>query len=208
MVDYGVGNLRSIKRSLEFVGASVKVTSNPSDILAAKKLLLPGVGAFPKAISALKQKNLHTAIKEFAHKNKSILAICLGLQLLMDEGEEFEVTKGLGLIPGRVIPIPVYTHSGFPLKVPFVGWSKIQAANEETDWSNGVLKGVKTGSYVYFAHSFMAKLLDERLKIAVTHYGENEITSVIQYKGIVACQFHPEKSGDVGLSILKNFLEQ
>lgn len=188
-----MGNLRSVKRSLEFVGARVKVTSDPSDIQAADKLLLPGVGAFPKAMSALSEKDLHTAIHEYAHENKPILAICLGLQLLMDESEEFEVTKGLGLIPGRVVPIPASTHSGFPLKIPFVGWSRIFPANQEADWQNSVLKGVAPGAYVYFAHSFMANLLDESLKIAVTHYVENEITSVIQYKNIVACQFHPEK---------------
>lgn len=208
IVDYGVGNLLSVKRSLENQGAQVAVTSDPKNIRCAQKLVLPGVGAFPRAVRALQELELVEAIKEFASKQRPLLAICLGMQLLMEIGEEFVETEGLGLVPGRVVELPRKTQDGEILRIPHIGWNQLFPGRDPSGWENSILRDLEVGDAVYFVHSFMVK--PERIEevIASVRYGDYEIPAVISSNQITGCQFHPEKSGPVGLRIIGNFVSQ
>ena len=204
VIDYGVGNLLSVKRGLEKCGAKVILTSNPEIILAASKVVLPGVGAFANAMYALEELGLVKVLKEISKQKIPLLGICLGMQLLLDESEEFGVTAGLGLIPGRVIPVPSQTLSGRTQKIPHIGWSALESSHKE-GWKNTLLNNNQTGESVYFVHSFMAVPSDSKYRIADCIYGDHKIAAMIQRDQVIGCQFHPEKSGEVGLKILRSF---
>lgn len=206
LIDYGVGNLLSVRRALESCGASVIVTSDPAVVVQAKRIVLPGVGAFCNAMKSLRSLGLVDAIHELERKNIPLLGICLGMQLLLDESEEFGVNKGLGLISGSVIPIPNKTIYGQSLKLPNIGWRPLEYACSENQWQNSVLEDNRAGEYTYFVHSYMAITKDSEATIANCNYGGNIIAAVIKKKQIFGCQFHPEKSGKVGLKILKKFI--
>jgi glutamine amidotransferase len=205
IIDYGVGNLLSVQRGLEHCGAKVVLTSNPEIILASQKIVLPGVGAFPNAMEALKKLNLVPVIQELARLNKPLLAICLGMQLLMEESEEFGVTAGLGLISGRVVAIPNKTIELNPQKIPYIGWGSLQPADSEGNWVGTLLQDNELGDAAYFVHSFMAEPTDPKNRVADSVYGGHRISAVIKKNQITGCQFHPEKSGEVGLKILRRF---
>jgi len=205
VIDYGVGNLFSVQRGLEHCGAKVFLTSDPDAVLAAKRAVLPGVGAFANAMEALKERNLVPAIMALAKKNTPLLGICLGMQLLLDESEEFGVTKGLGLIPGRVVPIPTQMTSGAAQKIPHIGWNGLVLAEATTDWQCTLLQDNREGEAAYFVHSFMAVPTDPRHRLADCLYGGHRISAAITRNRIVGFQFHPEKSGEVGLRILRRF---
>jgi imidazole glycerol-phosphate synthase subunit HisH len=207
VVDYGVGNLLSVKRALEYCGARVNLCSNPDDVLRAEKLVLPGVGAFPKAMAVLRRSNLDESIKVYAQMNKPLLAICLGMQLLMEESEEFELTEGLGIVPGRVVPLPRVTLEGARQKVPHIGWAKLTNMNPENSWENSILKNVNSGDSAYFVHSFMVEPNNKSDCLSKVNYGGYDIPAVISNRSIIGCQFHPEKSGEVGLNILRTYVE-
>ena len=208
VIDYGAGNLLSVKRGLEHCGASVILTADPTQILAAKRIILPGVGAFKNAIDALQQLGLVEVIKEIPARKIPLLGICLGMQLLFDESEEFGLTSGLGLIPGRVIPVPNYTKGGQLQKVPHIGWNSLQPSAPHQSWENTILQDVKKGDATYFVHSFMANPTDPTHRISDVFYGDQKIAAVIGRNQVMGCQFHPEKSGEVGLKILKKFISE
>lgn len=208
VIDYGVGNLLSVQRGLEHCGAKVALSADPEQILAAKRVVLPGVGAFGNAMEALERLRLDAVIRELAHRQTPLLGICLGMQLLMDESEEFGITAGLGLIPGRVIPVPDQTLSGEMQKIPHIGWSALHLPNASVGWRETLLQDNRPGEAAYFVHSFMAVPIDPAHRIADCLYGGHKIAATIGRDRITGCQFHPEKSGEVGLRILRRFILQ
>ncbi len=203
VIDYGVGNLFSVQRGLEKCGANVIITSNHETILAATHVVLPGVGAFRNAMQDLNRLGLADVIRKVAANGKPLLGICLGMQLLLDESEEFGLTEGLGLVKGRVVPVPTRAVGGEAQKVPHIGWSGLQPAQKP--WNETILRTVTPGEAVYFVHSFMAEPLDPAHRIADCLYGGHRIAATIGSGNVVGCQFHPEKSGEVGLRILHAF---
>ena len=205
VIDYGVGNLLSVRRGLEHCGATVVQTSDAELILAAERVVLPGVGAYANARSALGALGLVDVIREIARRRIPLLGICLGMQLLLDESEEFGLTAGLGLIPGRVVNVPAKVITGEPLKIPHIGWNALQPATAEGDWRGTVLADTCAGEAAYFVHSLMAVPAAPEHRIADCIYGGNRIPAVIGSGPITGCQFHPEKSGEVGLRILRRF---
>jgi glutamine amidotransferase len=205
VIDFGVGNLLSVQRGIEHCGANVEITSSPDRVLAASRLVLPGVGAFSNAMNALTELGLVAPIREAASRGVPLLGICLGMQMLMDESEEFGLTKGLGLIAGRVIPVPSTTKEGLPQKIPHIGWNALIRPEGAARWTSSVMEDVVPGDSVYFVHSFMAVPSDPSHRIADCVYGGHRVAGVIGRDRIVGCQFHPEKSGPVGLNILRRF---
>lgn len=205
VIDYGVGNLLSVRRGLEHCGANVTVTTDPHAILAAGKVVLPGVGAFRNAMETLHQLNLVGAIREVAARGTPLLGICLGMQLLLETSEEFGLTEGLGLIPGGVRAIPAVTVSGEPQKIPHIGWNALGLPAGRSDWRGTLLEDNTVGDAAYFVHSFMAMPADSRHRVADAQYGGHAVSAVIARDNISGCQFHPEKSGEVGLKILRRF---
>ncbi len=206
VIDYGIGNLLSVRRGLEHCGASVQVSSDPDVIHAAPRVLLPGVGAFANAMSELQRLKLVEVVQAVAARGTPLLGICLGMQLLLDQSEEFGRTAGLGLIPGQVVPILAQRPDGTPLKVPHIGWSELYPAQEGVHWSGTLMQDVRPGEAVYFVHSFMARPTDPHHRLAQCRYGDIEVAAVISRDNIHGCQFHPEKSGETGLRILRSFL--
>ena len=193
VIDYGVGNLFSLCRSLEAVGQTPFVTGDPSVLRRADKLFLPGVGAFADAAEKLRRTGLDRVIREEAAQGKPILGICLGMQLLLDRGEEVRPCPGLGVIKGVCARIPTEE------KLPHIGWNSLTFPNRSP-----LFEGVDEGSYVYFVHSFSAQHTDPDQVSAVSQYGVPVIAAV-QNGNFFGCQFHPEKSGETGLAILQNF---
>lgn len=205
IIDYGVGNLLSVRRAFEHCGASVTITSDPRLIASADRLVLPGVGAFPNAMELISRGELAQVVKDYAFSGKPLLAICLGMQLLMDESEEFILTAGLGLIPGRVVELPTMNSEGKLNKIPHIGWSPIFPRGSREDWQGTILEDISAGDHVYFVHSFMANLDDHSDQLAYASYGKLSIPAVVIRDNVIGCQFHPEKSGAVGLRILSRF---
>ena len=198
IIDYGVGNLFSLTSSFKFVGADVIVTSDPSEIKKADKLILPGVGAFGDAIKKLRETGLDKVIIEEARAGKPLMGICLGMQLLFEKSYEYGEHNGLGLLKGSVVPMQGYIDKS--LKIPQIGWTALKFKKESS-----LFKYINDGDFVYFVHSYFATDCNQSL-LATTEYGK-ELTASVAYKNIMGCQFHPEKSGDVGLRILKAFGE-
>lgn len=205
VIDYGVGNLLSVQRGLEHCGAHVVLSSDPAIVTSAKRVVLPGVGAFANAMQALQERGLVSAIQALAKMNTPLLGICLGMQLLLDESEEFGLTKGLGLIAGRVIPVPTRTALGEAQKIPHIGWNSLVTADARGDWQGSLLQDNVPGEAAYFVHSFMAVPADPTHRLADCVYGGHRVPAAIAKNRITGCQFHPEKSGEVGLKILRRF---
>lgn len=204
VIDYGVGNLLSVQRGLEYCGANVLVTADPEKILSASRVVLPGVGAFANAMTALNDLGLVEVIREIANRQTPLLGICLGMQLLLEESDEFGLTEGLGLIPGRVVAVPGRSISGDLQKIPHIGWNALHAGNDK-GWKNTLLQDIQEGSATYFVHSFMASPYDLSHRIADCLYGGHKVAAMIGRGNVIGCQFHPEKSGEVGLRILRRF---
>ena len=192
IVDYGAGNLMSVHNSLDFLGYENKIAASPEVIEQAAGVILPGVGAFPDAMDALHASGLTDAVLEAA-KTKPFLGICLGMQMLFEESDEVRPCKGLGLLPGRIERIRT------SLKLPQIGWNALDILRP-----NAMTEGVQQGDYVYFVHSFMAVPAEEGDLAAVTDYGAR-VPAMVARGNLFGCQFHPEKSGKVGLMMLKNF---
>ncbi len=207
IIDYGLGNLLSVIRAFERIGVSARVSFEPEQILSATHVVLPGVGAFPKGMEKLRVRDLDSTINKVAESGKPLLGICLGMQLLLDDSEEFTKTRGLGLIPGNVVPIPSNDLGGSKLMVPHVGWNLLCNPNETKNWQDSILSESTGKENVYFVHSYMAVPKMKTNILAMTHYGGHEIVAAIAKENIIGCQFHPEKSGEVGLKILGNFLQ-
>lgn len=207
IVDYGVGNLLSIYRAIEFCGFNATISSDINTILDATRVILAGVGAFKNGMRELKDRGLEEPIIALVNKGIPFLGICLGMQMLMDRSEEFGETQGLGLVSGNVIQIPENAISGKLQKIPHIGWSCLLQP-ENANWDSTLLRDIKVGKSVYFVHSYMAIPENKKHQLAQCDYGGHMLAAVVQKDNIVGCQFHPEKSGEVGLKILRNFLEQ
>lgn len=198
IVDYGVGNLYSVASSLRAIGAEVVVTGDRETLEKADKILLPGVGAFRDAIQKLKETGLADVVIEQAKKGKKILGICLGMQLLFDKSFEYGEYDGLGLVRGSVVPMRGVIPE--KLNVPQIGWNSLRFEKKHP-----LLKYVKEGDFVYFVHSYYATDCDEALLLS-TEYGA-DITAAVVQDNVAGMQFHPEKSGEVGLNLLRAFVE-
>ena len=206
VIDYGLSNLRSVQNALTHCGAEVVLTNSPADVRAAEALVLPGVGAFRDGMAGLERLGLVEVIRQKAAEGTPLLGICLGMQMLFDESEEFGTCPGLGLIPGRVVKIPDADVQGNPQKVPHIRWDPLFPAGGRTDFAGTVLEKVAAGQECYFIHSYEAKPADEADRLADTRYGGRSVCAVAAHGSVVGCQFHPEKSGPVGLSILSQFI--
>ena len=198
IIDYGVGNLFSLKSSLKEIGAEAVVTSDEKVIAEADRIILPGVGAVEDAARKLRDSGMADVVKREAAAGKPMMGICLGMQLMFDVGYEYGVHEGLGLIRGSVRPIADVIPEGY--KIPHIGWNLLKFRKESP-----LFKYIKEDDYVYFVHSYYAAECDESV-IAVTEYGA-ELTAAVANGNVYGCQFHPEKSGEVGMKILKAFME-
>ena len=202
VVDYGMGNLMSVSRAFEAVGADVRVSGAPAEIEGAERLVLPGVGAFGDGMRGLMERGLVEPIKGYAASGRPLLGICLGMQLLFDSSEEFGEFGGLGLIRGSVRKVPSRGADGQPHKIPHIGWSGIVPVR---DWRGTLLQGIERDVATYFVHSYATEPADEGDRLADTYYDGCRISAVVRHGAIAGCQFHPEKSAAVGLKILANF---
>jgi imidazole glycerol-phosphate synthase subunit HisH len=195
IIDYGMGNLRSVQKGFERVGYQAEVTREPGKIASARGVVLPGVGAFHACMENLRRFELVEPIRDVVHQRKPFLGICLGFQLLFSESEEFGKQKGLDLLPGKVVGF----HPDQGLKVPHMGWNNIEKKKDSP-----FLDGLSSGDYVYFVHSFYVVPEDVSIVATTTDYGEPFVSSIAT-EHLFACQFHPEKSQELGLRILSNF---
>jgi imidazole glycerol-phosphate synthase subunit HisH len=199
LIDYGLGNLRSVQKAFEHLGAPVTLTQDPTQVASAGKLILPGVGAFSAGMEGLRQHGLVEPIRRAVLAGVPLLGICLGMQLLFDDSEEmghgFELDKGLSLIAGRVVRL-----RAVGLQVPHMGWNQIRPVRDSL-----LLHGVLPGDYAYFVHSYVCQPVDEEVILATTDYGQ-EFVSVVGADNLWGIQFHPEKSQSTGLQVLQNFI--
>lgn len=198
IIDYGVGNLFSLRSSLRAIGIDADYTGNPAEIRKADKLILPGVGAFRDAREALRSTGLDRVVQEEAGKGKPLMGICLGMQMLFNRSYEYGEYEGLGLIPGEIVPMEGRIPKDLP--IPHIEWNELMLKQPSP-----LMKNTANGDYVYFVHSYYAETPAEYV-IATTDYGV-EMTAAVQKDNVYGCQFHPEKSSEVGLSILKAFCE-
>lgn len=197
IIDYDAGNIKSVEKALQKLGADVVITKDADTILNAEKVILPGVGAFGDAMSNLKKYNLVTVIEQVVEKGIPFLGICLGLQLLFERSDETPGVDGLGILKGEVLRIPDKDN----LKIPHMGWNSLHLQHD-----GRLFKGLSEESYVYFVHSYYLKAEEPEIVKATAEYGVT-IHASVEKGNVFACQFHPEKSSDVGLQILKNFVE-
>lgn len=205
IIDYGAGNLLNVVRAFEHCDAEVSIAETADAIEGASRLVLPGVGAFSDSMQELRNREMIESVLSYAKSGKPLLGICLGMQMLLDSSEEFGNWDGLGLIPGKVIGIPNTDIANLPHKIPHIGWNQL-ISGQFTDWERTVLDSISERSSVYFVHSFMAVPDDEQHRLADCDYGGRQVCAVVQRENVIGCQFHPEKSGPVGLQIIQNFL--
>lgn len=197
IIDYGAGNLQSVRNALDFIGCPGTITSDPAEILSADGIILPGVGAFGSAMAEMERKGLTETVKSAAKSGKPFIGICAGMQLLFEESEESPDVPGLGVLKGRVLLFPA--DKG--LKIPHMGWNSIRTKKESR------LLGKLSGSpYMYFVHSYYVKAEDQEIVSALSDYGTT-FDAAVEQENLFGCQFHPEKSGTEGISILKRFAE-
>lgn len=206
IIDYGIGNLYSVARSFEVSGAEVLLTSDHSHIADADRLVLPGVGAFADGMAGLTQRGQVEPLRRFIETGRPFLGICVGMQLLLDVGEEFGEHAGLGIIPGRVKPVPATQEDGTPHRIPHIGWNILRAPQGGPGWGGGLLSGLGAEPAVYFVHSFTPVPEHEDHRLADCYYNGRRISAVVRSGNVHGCQFHPEKSGPIGLKIVENFL--
>ncbi len=198
VIDYGAGNLQSVVKALHFIGCDCTITSRKEELLQADGAILPGVGSFADAMDCMNRSSATEAVRSFIDSGKPLLGICLGLQLLFDGSEESPGAKGLGILKGSITKIPSQNGA---LKIPHMGWNSLEICQHD-----GIFKGIPEDAYVYFVHSYFLKAEDDAIVAARTHYGV-AIDAAVQCRNVIATQFHPEKSGKVGLQMLRNFVE-
>lgn len=213
IVDYGLGNLFSVRNTCEHVGLKPIITNDEATILAAKLVILPGVGAFGDAISVLKERGLDKTLRTVADSDQMLFCICLGLQLLMTESFEFGRHQGLDIIQGQVLRLSDTDAKGNRVRVPHVGWSQVYYGESKSDaapdhWLGSPLENIKNRESMYFVHSYFVKPVDPSVILTKTVCGDQEYCSSIRYKNIFACQFHPERSGQEGLKIYRYFADK
>ncbi len=202
IVDDGIGNIRSILNAFENQGADVTLTNDKDKILESDGLVLPGVGAFAHGMNSLDKYNLIDVIKEYVLSGKPFIGICLGMQMLFEASEEFGETKGLGVISGRVVKLP--TKDSQNEKLPHVGWNELNS--RDTQWPGTILENIEEGSDMYFVHSFVVQPRDSENILSTTEYSGYNFCSSVKKGNVYGCQFHPEKSGKIGLKIIKDFI--
>jgi len=201
VIDYDIGNVKSIINAFKFNNCDVLLSREKNEILSADGLILPGVGAFSQGMANLKKYNLDIIIKEYSDLNKPLLGICLGMQMLMEESEEFGLNKGIGLFKGNVIKIPVNNTN---VKLPHISWAELKKST--INWSDSILNNIKENSQMYFVHSFVVNPKNDFEILSKTIYNGTEFCSSLKKGKIFGCQFHPEKSGKIGLNIINNFI--
>ncbi len=205
IIDYGCANILNLARAIKFIGYEVEITHDKNKIINSSYVILPGVGAFGNAMKQIEKYNLHNTILEYAKSNKPLLGICLGMQILLTVSYEFGVHKGLGLIEGKVIKIS--NEKNKEIKIPHMGWNEIYPNNNKKEWKSKILKNSSIGKSFYFVHSFVCITKDYDSTIAVCNYSDISIPAVVATGNVFGCQFHPEKSANNGLTVLKNFCE-
>lgn len=203
VVDYGSGNLLSVCRALRHCGAEVIQVETAAAIAAADRLVVPGVGAMADSMRGLEKRGLVEPIRDYAGSGRPLLGICVGMQVLFEASDEFGDTPGLGLLPGRVVRLPRLGEGGQIRKVPHIGWNTLLPRQA---WPGTILAGLSSTAYVYFLHSYAAEPADDALRLADCDYEGTKICAAVRKGNLYGCQFHPEKSGEVGLSILSGFL--
>ena len=206
VVDYGMCNIKSVQRGFKKVGATVLITSDPEVIVSASHLVLPGVGAFGDGMKGLNDAGVIPAINEFTQAGKPLLGICLGMQMFLDKSEEHGEHMGLGYIPGIVTAIPQQEGGIHVRKTPHIGWSALLYPEYNNDWNKSILSSTNEDKYVYFVHSYMAVPDNNVNLLAQCEYEGMRITAAVQKDNVTGLQFHPEKSGEIGLRILETFV--
>ena len=212
IIDYGMGNLFNVVRAFERLGCTLNITNDYNKIMKSDRLLLPGVGAFEDGISDLKDNGLYNAIKEFVQTGRPLFGICLGMQLLMTFSEENGIHDGLDLIKGKVVRFSDTNADSNNYKIPQMGWNALQPPNKIENgtgkifWKDSILNNLEENPYMYFVHSYFVVPEDNKICIAETAYGKDLFCSVFQKDQIIGCQFHPERSGEEGLKIIRNFI--
>ncbi len=200
IIDYDAGNIKSVEKAFQYLGAQTLLTRDPLEIYRADRVVLPGVGAFGDAMGRIREYGLEEIIKEVVKKEVPFLGICLGQQLLFESSEESEGVTGLGILRGKIISIPDRDDKGNTYKIPQIGWNSLEVAENKK-----LFKGIDGHPYVYFVHSYYLKAEDRDIVAATTDYSVT-IDASVESGNVFACQFHPEKSADVGMQILDNFL--
>jgi imidazole glycerol-phosphate synthase subunit HisH len=205
VLDYGIGNQLNVLRALEHCGASVRVVQKASaGEEDAPRLVLPGVGAFGDAMVELRARGLDDLVRRFAQTGRPFLGICVGMQVMLDAGEEMGEHEGLGLIAGRVRAVPATGSDGKPHRIPHIGWRPLEPA---ADWESTILADVRPGERVYFVHSFAAEPHDSATRLAEVDYDGVRICAAVHRDNLFGCQFHPERSAETGLDVLRRFLQ-
>ena len=205
IVDYGCGNILNLVRAIQFLGYEVEATHDNKKIINSSYVILPGVGAFGNAMKQIEKYNLRNTILGYAKSDKPLLGICLGMQILLTVSYEFGTHKGLGLIEGEVIKIS--NAKSKEIKIPHIGWNELYPNNGKKEWKNKILNNSLIGKSFYFIHSFVCLTKNPNSTIAVCNYSGISIPAIVSVGNIFGCQFHPEKSAESGLTILKNFCE-
>jgi glutamine amidotransferase len=209
LLDYGMCNMLNVARALEHAGADVHVTEAPKDAVAAERLVVPGVGAFSECMRAVNDLGHGDAIREFVKSGRPMLGICVGMQILFEASEEFGETPGLGILPGRVRMVPNTTTTGARQRVPHIGWNHLIEPQAGRIWDKTLLEPFgMVGPAVYFVHSFAAQPSNDDDRLADCDYGGHRISAMVKRDNVTATQFHPERSGTVGLRMLKEFLSR
>lgn len=206
LIDYGIGNLLSVQRAFEHVGADLQIATTEQEILAADKVILPGVGAFTSCTGELDKRGLSDAVRETVEKQKPLFGICVGMQMLFENSEEFGINPGFGFLKGIVQAIPREDQSGRKRRTPHIGWTPLQLPRSRNSWNDTLLKDTKDGAEVYFVHSFTAVPQNDNDRLADSDYEGCTVSAMVAKGNLFGTQFHPEKSGPVGLKIIENFV--
>jgi glutamine amidotransferase len=207
IIDYGIGNLFSVCRAFEHCGAEVTVSGNPEQVASAERLVLPGVGAFADGMQGLVERRLDDVVRVYASSGRPLLGICLGMQMLATESYEFGRHRGLDIVPGKVLPVPETGIDGRTHKIPHIGWTSLTMPENITTWNDTIFSNVHEGDNVYLVHSFSLVPDDAKDMLADSDYDGRVICAAVRRRNVYGTQFHPEKSGAVGLRILQAFCD-
>jgi len=210
LLDYGMCNMLNVARAFEHAGADLTVTEDPRDVVDAERLVVPGVGAFSDSMAEVRSRGHDDAIRRFVESGRPMLGICVGMQILFDGSDEFGEAAGLGIIGGWIRAVPQQTIDGVPQRVPHIGWNKLVSPRETNrDWNGTILEGADPErAAVYFVHSFAAVPTDPSDRLADCVYGGHRVAAAINRDNVTATQFHPERSGEVGIEMLRRFVQR